>query len=51
MFKLDAQHIIAAIALVAAGYMLAKRKTGAPEAAHNDVAAASDWWTYAGNWS
>lgn len=51
MFKLDAQHIIAAIALVAAGYMLAKRKPGAGDVAHNDVAAASEWWTYAGNWS
>lgn len=51
MLKLDTAHLLAALALVATGYMLAKRKTGASTTAHNDVAEASEWWTYAGNWS
>lgn len=52
--KLDAQHIIAALALVAAGWMLAQkaRATSAAAAtAYNDIGVSSDWWSYAGSWS
>lgn len=50
--KLDAQHIIAAIALVAAGWMLAKKASASTAAAaHNEIGASSDWWSYAGSWA
>lgn len=50
--KLDAQHLIAALALVAAGWMLATKAAASSSlpTAHNDVAGPSDWYTYAGGW-
>lgn len=52
--KLDAQHIAAGLALIALGFVLARRGAAASSAsasAHNDIGGPADWWSYAGSWA
>lgn len=52
--KIEVEHIAAALALLALGYMLGKRRAAAgaeesatqPQASNNPA----QWWTYAGGW-
>lgn len=51
---MTAKHAFYIAALVAVGFYIGKRATLAnaskPEA-HNEIATAGDWWSYAGSWS
>jgi hypothetical protein len=51
---INAQHIAAALALLAVGYMIGKRQAASAQgaAAYNETAGSTEqWWSYAGSWA
>lgn len=52
--KFDLSHALAAVAVLALGYMIGQKMKASPTGAGqpgNTIDTQAEWWTYAGQWN